>query len=109
MPNNQRQATTARLLCQTLSASAEAGCAGGLPGQARPDPKGFAGARSFRAVRAFRRRWLAGLACAETLRGSDFDAWLATRFAANKGAVWVRRFVIAVILLSAAQLLGVFE
>ncbi len=39
--------------------------------------------------------------------GSMFGAWLATRFAANKGAVWVRRFVIVVVLLSAAQLLGV--
>ncbi len=41
--------------------------------------------------------------------GNMLGAWLATRFAANKGAVWVRRFVIAVILVAAAQLLGVFE
>ncbi len=36
-------------------------------------------------------------------------AWLATRFAVDKGAAWVRRFVIVVILVAAAQLLGAFE
>jgi uncharacterized membrane protein YfcA len=41
--------------------------------------------------------------------GSMIGAWLATRFAADKGAVWVRRFVIVVVLLSAAQLLGVLQ
>lgn len=41
--------------------------------------------------------------------GNMIGAWLATRFAAEKGAVWVRRFVIVVVLVSAAQLLGVFE
>ena len=41
--------------------------------------------------------------------GNMIGAWLATRFAIDKGAVWVRRFVIVVIVVSAAQLLGVFE
>jgi hypothetical protein len=41
--------------------------------------------------------------------GNMIGAWLATRFAIDKGAVWVRRFVIVVIIVSAAQLLGVFE
>ncbi len=36
-------------------------------------------------------------------------AWLATRFAVDKGAEWVRRFVIVVVLVAAAQLLGAFE
>jgi uncharacterized membrane protein YfcA len=41
--------------------------------------------------------------------GSMIGAWLATRFAVDKGAIWVRRFVIVVVLASAAHLLGVFE
>ena len=41
--------------------------------------------------------------------GNMIGAWLATRFAIDKGAIWVRRFVIVVIVVSAAQLLGVFE
>lgn len=41
--------------------------------------------------------------------GNMIGAWLATRFAADKGAVWVRRFVIVVVLLAAAQLLGIFD
>jgi len=41
--------------------------------------------------------------------GNMLGAWLATRFAVNKGAAWVRWFVIAVVLVSAAQLLGLFE
>jgi uncharacterized membrane protein YfcA len=36
-------------------------------------------------------------------------AWLGTKVAVNKGTGWVRWFVIAVVLVSAAQLLGVFE
>lgn len=50
--------------------------------------------------------WTAGLVLA---CGSMTGAWLATRFAADKGAGWVRWFVIVVVLASAAQLLGVFE
>jgi uncharacterized protein len=49
--------------------------------------------------------WTAGLVLA---CGSMLGAWLATRFAAGKGAGWVRWFVIAVVAASAAQLLGVF-
>ena len=41
--------------------------------------------------------------------GNMIGAWVGTRFAADKGAVWVQRFVIAVVLASAAQLLGVFQ
>ncbi len=41
--------------------------------------------------------------------GNMLGAWLATRFAVEKGVVWVRRFVIVVILVSAAQLLGAFN
>ncbi len=40
--------------------------------------------------------------------GNMIGAWAGTRFAADKGVVWVQRFVIAVVLVSAAQLLGVF-
>jgi uncharacterized protein len=49
--------------------------------------------------------WAAGLVLA---CGSMMGAWLATRFAAGKGARWVRWFVILVVAASAAQLLGVF-
>ena len=40
--------------------------------------------------------------------GNMLGAWLATRFAVDKGAEWVRRFVIVVVLVAALQLLGVF-
>jgi uncharacterized membrane protein YfcA len=49
--------------------------------------------------------WTAGLVLA---CGSMMGAWLATRFAAGKGARWVRWFVIVVVAASAAYLLGVF-
>jgi hypothetical protein len=49
--------------------------------------------------------WTAGLVLA---CGSMTGAWLASRFAADKGAAWVRWFVIVVVVASAAQLLGVF-
>ena len=51
-------------------------------------------------------QWGVGLLLAV---GNMIGAWLATRFAAEKGAVWVRRFVIVVVLFSAAELLGVFD
>jgi uncharacterized protein len=41
--------------------------------------------------------------------GSMIGAWLGTRFAVRKGTVWVRWFVIVVVLVSTAQLLGVFD
>jgi uncharacterized membrane protein YfcA len=50
--------------------------------------------------------WRAGLVLAA---GSMIGAWLATRVAADRGAAWVRWFVIIVVTASAAQLLGVFE
>jgi uncharacterized membrane protein YfcA len=49
--------------------------------------------------------WTAGLVLAS---GSMIGAWLATRFASDKGTKWVRRFVIVVVLASAAAT-GVFE
>ena len=50
--------------------------------------------------------WTAGLVLAT---GSMVGAWLATRYAADKGAAWVRLFVIVVVAVSAAQLLGVLD
>ncbi len=41
--------------------------------------------------------------------GNMIGAYLATHFAADKGALWVRRFVIVVVVVSAAQLLGLFD
>jgi uncharacterized membrane protein YfcA len=49
--------------------------------------------------------WTAGFVLAI---GSMLGAWLATRFAADRGTAWVRWFVIIVVTISAAQLLGVF-
>jgi uncharacterized membrane protein YfcA len=51
-------------------------------------------------------QWGVGLLLAV---GNMIGAWLATRFAVEKGAIWVRRFVIVVVLFSAAELLGVFN
>ena len=51
-------------------------------------------------------QWGVGLLLAV---GNMIGAWLATRFAVEKGALWVRRFVIVVVLFSAAELLGVFD
>ena len=50
--------------------------------------------------------WIPGLVLGV---GNMIGAWLGTRFAVRKGTVWVRWFVIVVVLVSAAQLLGVFE
>jgi uncharacterized protein len=50
--------------------------------------------------------WTVGLVLAA---GSMVGAWLATRFASDKGAAWVRMFVIVVVAVSAAQLLGVLD
>jgi len=50
--------------------------------------------------------WTAGLLLAA---GSMVGAWLATRFASDKGAAWVRLFVIVVVAVSAAHLLGVLD
>ena len=41
--------------------------------------------------------------------GTMFGAWLATRFAVDKGTVWVRRFIILVIVVSASAWLGLFD
>jgi hypothetical protein len=50
--------------------------------------------------------WIPGLVLGV---GNMIGAWLGTHVAVRKGAGWVRWFVIAVVLVSAAQLLGVFE
>ena len=41
--------------------------------------------------------------------GSTAGAWVGARFAVEGGAVWVRRLLIAILLFSAAQLLGVID
>jgi uncharacterized membrane protein YfcA len=48
--------------------------------------------------------WREGLVLA---LGSSAGAWVGARFAVERGVVWVRRLLIAIILFSAAQLLGV--
>ncbi|MFW5941713.1 MAG: sulfite exporter TauE/SafE family protein [bacterium] len=50
--------------------------------------------------------WSVGLILAI---GNMLGAWAAAKVAVEKGAVWVRRLLIAVILVSAASLLGVFD
>jgi uncharacterized membrane protein YfcA len=49
--------------------------------------------------------WIPGLVLGI---GNMIGAWLGTHVAVNKGTNWVRWFVIVVVLVSAAQLLGVF-
>jgi hypothetical protein len=41
--------------------------------------------------------------------GNMLGAWVAARMAIQRGAAWVRRLLIAVVIVSAASLLGVFE
>ncbi len=41
--------------------------------------------------------------------GNMLGAWLAARFAVERGAIWVRRLLIAVIVVSAAELLGILD
>jgi uncharacterized membrane protein YfcA len=50
--------------------------------------------------------WREGLVLAI---GSTAGAWVGARFAVERGVVWVRRLLIAIILFSAAQLLGVLD
>ncbi len=50
--------------------------------------------------------WVIGLVLAI---GNMIGAWLAARLAVDKGAIWVRRFLIAVIAVSAAYMLGLFD
>ena len=50
--------------------------------------------------------WLIGLVLA---LGNMLGAWLGARVAVEKGSVWVRRLLIAVVVISAANLLGVFK
>ena len=49
--------------------------------------------------------WFVGLILAI---GNMLGAWSATKFAAEKGTVWVRRLLIAVIIISAASLLDIY-
>ena len=51
-------------------------------------------------------QWREGLILAA---GSMLGAWVGARFAVEKGAIWVRRLLIAIVLFSAAQLLGVLD
>ncbi len=41
--------------------------------------------------------------------GNMLGAWVAARVAVERGAAWVRRLLIAVVLVSAANLLGIFD
>lgn len=41
--------------------------------------------------------------------GSTAGAWVGARFAVERGVAWVRRLLIAIVLFSAAQLLGVLD
>lgn len=50
--------------------------------------------------------WIPGLVLAA---GTAFGAWVAARMAVEKGAVWVHRLLIFVVVLSAVYLLGIFE
>lgn len=50
--------------------------------------------------------WAVGLILA---LGNMLGAWVAAKFAADKGAVWVRRLLLAIVILSAADLLGLFQ
>ncbi|MEW6284513.1 MAG: sulfite exporter TauE/SafE family protein [Candidatus Eremiobacterota bacterium] len=57
-------------------------------------------------VRAGQVEWVSGLVLGA---GSMLGAWLATRLAVKRGARFVHAFVIAVVLLSAADMLGFFR
>ena len=50
--------------------------------------------------------WVIGLVLS---LGNMLGAWLGARVAIQKGAVWVRRLLIAVVAVSAANLLGIFK
>ncbi len=50
--------------------------------------------------------WVVGLVLAI---GNMLGAWVAARVAVDRGAVWVRRLLIAVVIVSAANLLGLFD
>jgi uncharacterized membrane protein YfcA len=51
-------------------------------------------------------QWREGLILAA---GSMLGGWVGARFAVEKGAIWVRRLLIAIVLFSTAQLLGVID
>lgn len=51
-------------------------------------------------------RWMPGLVLGA---GNMLGAWVGTHVAVSRGAVWVRWFVIVVVVISAAHLLGVLE
>jgi uncharacterized membrane protein YfcA len=50
--------------------------------------------------------WLIGLVLAI---GHMLGAWLAARLAVERGSVWVHRLLIVVVVVSAANLLGLFD
>ncbi len=41
--------------------------------------------------------------------GNMLGAWVGTKVAVEKGAIWVRRLLIAVVIISASKLLGIFD
>ena len=41
--------------------------------------------------------------------GNMLGAWLGTQVAVEKGAIWIRRLLIVIVIISAANLLGLFE
>lgn len=51
-------------------------------------------------------QWREGLILA---LGNVLGAWVGARFAVERGVVWVRRLLIAIVIFSAAQLLGVLD
>jgi uncharacterized membrane protein YfcA len=51
-------------------------------------------------------QWREGLILAV---GNMLGAWVGARFAVDQGVVWVRRILIAIVVFSAAKLLGVFD
>lgn len=50
--------------------------------------------------------WTIGLILAI---GNMLGAWIGARFAVERGAIWVRRFLIVIVIISALNLLGVFD
>jgi uncharacterized membrane protein YfcA len=50
--------------------------------------------------------WVLGLVLSI---GNMLGAWVGTKFAVEKGAIWVRRFLILVVTVSALNLLGIFD
>jgi uncharacterized membrane protein YfcA len=50
--------------------------------------------------------WMIGLILAV---GNMMGAWIGARVAVERGAIWVRRFLIGIVIISALNLLGIFD